>query len=730
MNYKRLLVLFILIGFGTKGYAQNKFKVFICDSTTKEKIFAAAVVVNGTSIGSTSDTNGIAILNNVPNGKQEINCSFLGYKKFSVTLIFPLKNPNSIFRIALIHNDDDDLAEVTVSSTRTNSRIEDLPLKVEVIGAEDVAEEASINPSSIAEMITDLAGVHLQQTSVSSGNVTPKLLGLDEKYVQILRDGLPLYEGFSGGFGLLQLPPMDVKQIEIIKGPASTLYGGGAISGIINIISKTPQPKPELTATLFSTTKKEGDANIYYAQRFNKFGITLFAGNTTQQYDASNGFTVIPQLQSNLIHPSFFWYINNKTTFSVGFSSTFETRTGGNVNAINNPVHGDSLYYEQNKINRNTADIHFEKIMDNKNVFTIKGSASKFNRDWQTNYYLFNGSQLSEYGEVNYLIPRKNNNFVIGANYVAENFTRNQSDSATNINNFSNYTIGGFVQDDWTIGKFTSELGLREDFQNHYGTFLLPHVAILYKINPAFSIRTGIGLGYTTPDILSYDLTSDEYKDYYLHVIPINNVTPESSKGGNFDINYQKSIGDALVTLTQSFFYTQIVSPIILNTDLANGTYYFSNASATTPFITEGSETYLRINSDDLDAYIGYTFDFTQRKYYPIQPINPLTPKNNFETDIVYSIGKNWSLGLETAFTDVQYLDDNSKVPSYWRINSMIEKKFKSFSIVLDGENLTNLKQTKYGSLVTGNLNNPGFKSVWEPLQGRVLSLAIRIKII
>ncbi len=724
-------VLILLLSIATTSFSQNTFKAIISDSVTHTKLFAVGVIIDSTTIGAISDTNGIVALHNIPNGKYKIECSLIGYEEYKMEVTFPLNNPDTTFHIALAHSEEEDnLEAVTVTSSRTNSRIEDLPLKIEVIGAEDLAEEASINPSNISELLTDLAGIHIQRTSISSGNVTPKLLGLDEKYVQILRDGLPLYEGFSGDFGLLQLPPMDVKQIEVIKGPASTLYGGGAISGIVNIISKTPQSKPELTATLYGTTQKEDDANIYYAQRFNKFGITLFAGNTTQQYDASGGFTIVPQLQSNLIHPVFYWYINDKTTLYLGLSSTFETRTGGNVNTIDNPVHGDSLYYEQNKIHRNTADIHFEKIMNNKNVLTVKGSVSSFNRDWQTNYYLFDGNQLSEYGEASYLIPRKRNNLVFGINYEAEIFALGKADS-TNISNFSKYTFGAFAQDDWNItGKLTVESGIREDYQNSYGMFFLPHIALLYKFTPAFSVRTGGGFGYTTPDILSYDLTSDEYKDYFMHVLPINNnVSPERSVGGNFDINYQKTFGDALVTVTQSFFYTQINTPIILNTDTTNGTYYFSNAQASAPFITEGSETYLRVNSDDVDAYIGYTYDFTQRKYYPVQPVNPFTPKNNFETDIVYSIGKNWSLGIEASYIDMQYLDDNSKVPGYWIFAGMIQKKFKSVSILLDGENLSDVKQTRYGSLIEPPMNNPGFKSVWEPLAGRVFNLAVRIKI-
>src|SRR4029077_10038628 len=108
------------------------------DSTTKAKIFAAAVAIDETSVGGISDTNGNIFLNDIPGGKQEIVVSYIGYDKFTMNIVFPLKNDDTVFHIALTRNDDDDILEVvTVTSSRVNSRIEDLPIKIEVIGAED-----------------------------------------------------------------------------------------------------------------------------------------------------------------------------------------------------------------------------------------------------------------------------------------------------------------------------------------------------------------------------------------------------------------------------------------------------------------------------------------------------------------------------------------------------------------------------------------------------------------
>ena len=94
-------------------------------------------------------------------------------------------------------------------------------------------------------ILNESTGIQTQQTSATSYNAGIRIQGLEGRYTQLLRDGYPLYSGFAGGLSLLQIAPLDLKQVEVIKGAASTLYGGGAIAGIINLVSKTPGNEPE-----------------------------------------------------------------------------------------------------------------------------------------------------------------------------------------------------------------------------------------------------------------------------------------------------------------------------------------------------------------------------------------------------------------------------------------------------------------------------------------------------
>src|SRR6185503_10418801 len=101
----------------------------------------------------------------------------------------------------------------------------------EVIGLEEVEEESGVKPGHIASLLGDVAGIQAQQTSATTNNTELRIQGLPGEYTQMLRDGIPLFGGFAGSFSVLQIPPLDLKQIEIIKGSSSTLYGGGAIAG-------------------------------------------------------------------------------------------------------------------------------------------------------------------------------------------------------------------------------------------------------------------------------------------------------------------------------------------------------------------------------------------------------------------------------------------------------------------------------------------------------------------
>jgi iron complex outermembrane receptor protein len=191
-----------------------------------------------------------------------------------------------------------ELNEIVVASTRSSRTIESIPTRMELIGVEELDEKANMKPGDIRLLLSESTGIQTQQTSPISANASIRIQGLDGRYTQILKDGFPLYSGAASGLGLLQIPPLDLKQVEIIKGSSSTLYGGGAIAGLVNLISKTPTNKRELSFLLNGTSALGLDISGFYSQKFEKIGVTLFAShNSSEPYDPANiGLSAIPRL--------------------------------------------------------------------------------------------------------------------------------------------------------------------------------------------------------------------------------------------------------------------------------------------------------------------------------------------------------------------------------------------------------------------------------------------------
>ena len=121
---------------------------------------------------------------------------------------------------------------VIVSSTRTDQRIADIPLRVEVVPPDEVQEKTAMSPGDVSMLLAETNGLRVQTTSPALGGASLRIQGLSGRYSQILADGLPLYGAQSGSVGILQIPPMDLGQVEVIKGVASALYGMSAIGGV------------------------------------------------------------------------------------------------------------------------------------------------------------------------------------------------------------------------------------------------------------------------------------------------------------------------------------------------------------------------------------------------------------------------------------------------------------------------------------------------------------------
>lgn len=149
----------------------------------------------------------------------------------------------------------DEAGDIVVQATRNGHRVQDQPIRVEVLDREEVEEKQLMTPGNIAMLVSETPGLHVQVTSPALGASNVRVQGLKGRYTQILADGLPLYGGQAPAIGLLQISPTDLGQVEIIKGAASALYGPSALGGVINLVSRRPSTVQQGEVLLNATSR-------------------------------------------------------------------------------------------------------------------------------------------------------------------------------------------------------------------------------------------------------------------------------------------------------------------------------------------------------------------------------------------------------------------------------------------------------------------------------------------
>ncbi|MGE5108801.1 MAG: TonB-dependent receptor domain-containing protein [Sphingobacteriales bacterium] len=720
---KTVLIIPVLFFIHFSTIAQHSFKAIVKDSATNENLPGVSVIMNKGKRNGITNNEGKIILKNISEHSATFNFSHIGYDETSLFFDFSSLTDTSAYIIIYLIKKQKDLEEVIVSSSRTESRIENLPTKVEVLGAEEVTEEGGIKPGTIVSLLGDVAGIQTQQTSASSAITDLRIQGLQGKYTQILRDGLPLFGGYSGGLSIMQIPPADIKQVEIIKGASSTLYGGGAIAGLINLISKTPSiGKFEESFLLNQTTLNETNANLWLSSRNKNAGFTFYTGGTYQKAKDVNkdGYSDLPDIKSLFIHPRLFIYPNSRQTLSIGYNAVFEEREGGYMNALGNKT--SSFYFNKNKTSRHTIETEWDNKINNKERITVKGNATFFNRQVSTNVFGMNANQAQVFSEASYVNKSRYNDVVAGINFYADNFKKKLPDS-TQISNYFRNTAGFFLQDDWRIHpKFTVQAGIRWDYQKQSGNFILPRLSFLYRINPFLTTRLGGGLGYKLPTVFSNEIDERDYPN----LLPLaSSVVSEKSTGFNWDINFKKKIGETDFTINQSFFLTNIDKPIITSVD-ANNNISFNNASK--PLKTKGFETYIQAKHNEWEVYLGYVYTYAKKLYDNQNPYLSLSARNKFATVVSKEFSEHLRAGVEAAYTGKQFLDNGSMTTGYLFAASMVRYDIHHFTFVLNCENLFDYRQTRKEAIVSGPPTNPIFRQLWAPIDGRVVNLSMQLR--
>lgn len=713
-----IAIIFLLAGSIT-AFSQHTLQAIVQDAHSEQPLFGVSALVEGTNIGASTDENGLVVLRNIPAGNQHIRFSYVGYETHEEHYTFPLAlDQPVIIRLEEGH----EMEAVTVTATRSSRTIEKIPTRIEFLGAEELTEKAVMNSTNIAMLLRESTGIQMQQTSASSANQSIRIQGLDGRYTQILKDGFPLFGGFAGGLSIMQIPPLDLQQVEVIKGSSSTLYGGGAIAGLVNLVTKKPVAEaPELSLMLNQTSASGTTLNGFYAQRFGKTGLSLYAsGNRQEPYDPNeDGFSDIPQVRSLTLTPRFFWYPDESTTLWVGINTTVEDRIGGDLEVIDGRPDADHVFTEQNRSQRLSSQLAFDKTFSNGAELRFRNSIGTFDREITIPDYRFDGEQIASFSELTFATGHEESQWIAGANLFTDHFEESPLNTAS-LRDYQNTTFGGFLQNTWDINEtFALESGLRTDHNSEYGTFVLPRVSLLFTVNSELSGRLGGGLGYKLPSIFTEDAEALTFQG----ILPIDQNTTEAERsvGGNFDLNYQTVIGEQLtLSINQFFFYTRLNQALVLREGSTPGSYFFENADGTID--SRGFESNVKLTYGDFKLFLQYAYINARLNYDNINSQKPLTPKHNAGAVLVFEQHGKWRIGLESYYTGPQFRSDYTRTRDYWIVGLMGLRQFKHFSVFLNFENFVDSRQSRYQDIVMPPISDPTFAEIWAPTDGFVIN--------
>ncbi|MEP0366234.1 MAG: TonB-dependent receptor plug domain-containing protein [Cyclobacteriaceae bacterium] len=715
----KYFIISLLTLLGLLVQAQNTFKARVIDAEESEPLLGATVKISET-IGAATDLNGYIEIPKIDTDTVQVSVSFVGYRPFKQTYIFPL---NDVQIIQLVEGGE--LEEIIVTSTRSSRTIDDIPTRIEAISSEELEEKAIMKSSNIAMVLRESTGIQMQQTSASSANQSIRIQGLDGRYTQILKDGFPLFGGFSSGLSIMQIPPLDLRQVEVIKGSNSTLFGGGAIAGLINLVTYTPQEERKIRLMVDQTQALGTTLNGFYAERFNKFGLTLYASANRQEvYDPNNDdFSDIPRIRSLTLNPSFFYYPNEKSSLRLTLNSTLENRLGGDMEVINNDENGIHQFTEENESDRLSYQLTYQNQIDENKSISIKNSLTYFEREITEPDFIFRGKQWSSFSEVAYNYGTSRSSWISGVNLYTDKFDESPFDSLER--DYSYATFGAFTQNTFDLSElYAVETGLRFDYDLDYGFFALPRLSILMKINNSWSTRIGGGLGYKLPTIFTEDAENLTYQG----ILPISTSTEaERSIGGNLDINYQTLLGgEWTLSVNQLFFYTRLNDALVFresNTDQ----FFYENADG--PVTSQGIETNIKLGYRDFKLFANYALINTRLKYDNLNEQKPLTPKHNIGSVLMYEVEDQWRIGYEAYYTGAQVRSDRTQTADYWMMGFMVMRKINKLSLYINFENFTDTRQHRLENFQVDTHFKPDFPEIWAPTDGRIINAGLILEL-
>jgi outer membrane receptor for ferrienterochelin and colicins len=497
---KYLYASFFLI-FSLSAIAQGRLEIQVVNGEN-EVLTYASVLLKGTNFGKTTNSEGKVVFENMPFGKHQLVVSYLGYLNYEQTIIVKENEAKSL--TAQLQKGVDIFEEVVVTGTQRENRVSESPIKVDILSAKLFQKNPTPNLFSAVEMVN---GVKPQMNCNVCNTGDIHINGMEGGYTMILIDGMPIVSGLSTVYGLMGIPNSITERIEVVKGPASALYGSEAMAGIINVITKNPLENPgQISLEAQGTTWGEFTLDGSLTAKLGKNVGTLISGNYfnfNQIIDNNNdGFTDLTLQDRFSIFNK--WQIkrpeNRVATLAMRYMQ--ENRWGGETNWTEafrgtDEIYGESIYTKR-----------FETILNyqlptKKNVFF----QASYNYHDQNSVYgnmPFIANQHTAFGQL--FLEKDLSPTLHLMTGTALRYNLYDDDTPATATADEQFFPGLFAQTEWKPNDRNNLLvGLRYDYNVNHGNIVSPRLAYRFDVNKNNQFRANLGTGFRTVYIFTED---------------------------------------------------------------------------------------------------------------------------------------------------------------------------------------------------------------------------------
>jgi len=718
---KKLFLILLLFSLQI-SFAQETSTISGYISGEGHKLQLVNVHLTGTKHKTITDSLGYYTLENVAVGNYTLQVSQVGFQTIKKK-IEVIKDSVQSYDFELTDNENQ-LNEVVVSGTLKAVKRLESAVPVEVYSPVFFKK----NPTpSIYEALQNINGVRPQLNCGVCNTGDIHINGLEGPYTLVLIDGMPIVSSLSTVYGLSGIPNSLVERIEIVKGPASSLYGSEAVGGLINIITKNPTNAPLFSADVFTTSYLE--TNVDLGMKFNPtkkastlLGINYFDYNQVVDKD-KDGFTDVTLSQRISVFNKWNFQRENNRLFTIAARGMYEDRWGGDVRwdkkyRGGNEIYGESIYTKRGELIGSYQLPFEEKLM-----LSFSGNVHYQDSRYGTTSYIAN--QKIGFLQLTWDKKIGSNDLLAG---IATRYSYYDDNTPATKEAESTWLPGIFVQDEITFSsKSQVLLGARYDYNSIHGSIFTPRFAYRFKANENTIFRLNAGTGFRVVNLFTEDhaaLTGSR------DVVIQNDLKPEKSV--NVNLNYIQKINfgnGTFMGIETTAFYTRFSNKIISDYETDPNKIIYDNIDGYA--ISQGISTNVDLNfTNGLKFILGATVLDNKNVQDGISERPFLTEKFTGTWSISYKI-EPWNLSLDYTgnlyspmklplLSDLDPRDPNSPWYSIQNIQ-FTYFGWKNFELYGGVKNLLNFTPKRNNPFLISRTNDPFDKNVQYDAAGKVM---------